>query len=194
MDKALILSLVVPVSSEVFNAATCGGRDIMGGMMAGGTTIFDLFSLLGYLILTVVLVAFFTPQLGLISGQVEKTPVKSFLWGILAPIAFILFGLVLLVSIIGIVLIPLWILLFVLACLFGNIGVSHLVGKKVLYALRLKGKTMMTETIAGTLLLFIISLMPVIGGIIVCLLALAGLGAAVITRCGCEGKYGCCCK
>lgn len=162
------------------------------GLALGGLALFSFLIFVGYLALVAVLVALFTPQLGFISATIEKNPLRVFLWGLLTPFGALLLAIIMLISIIGIVLLPLLAMLLGAACLFGYIAVSHLVGKKILYAVRIRGRAMMFETLTGAIILFLVSLVPVLGALVKAVLALAGLGAVLITRFGCQMKYACC--
>jgi hypothetical protein len=155
----------------------------MGNFMAAAI-ILSVLTTLGFIVLAALLVAFFTPQLGKVSSFIEKKFWQAFWWGILAPILVVLLTLALILSLIGILLIPLVVLVFIAACVFGYVGAAHLCGKKLLIALRLRGKPMMAEVIVGLILLWIINMIPVIGGVVNAVVAVCGLGAAVATRFG----------
>jgi hypothetical protein len=154
-----------------------------GGLLQG-ILIFRLMTFAGFVILAVILVALFMPQLGRVSGVLEGDLLRNFLTGLLIALAFVPIIIVLAVSLIGIVLIPVWVILVGAAGLFGYIAVSHVLGKKTLHAFRLMDKSMMTETIVGIVLLSIVGLVPV-GGLIVKMIAvLCGLGGVYATRFG----------
>jgi hypothetical protein len=141
-------------------------------------------NLVGLIVLVALLVAFFTPQLGRISGVIERDIIKNFFWGLLIFILVIPITLALLISIIGIVLIPLWLLLVAAAVVFGYIAAGHLVGKRVLNALRIRNQSMMTETLTGVIILWLIGLIPLVGWLIQLIAHCCGLGAASLTRFG----------
>jgi hypothetical protein len=145
---------------------------------------FSLLSFIGFLILVIILVAIFTPQLGQVSAAVEKHALKSFLVGLLLIFLFIPVIVLLAVSIVGIVLIPVWIILAVAAGLFGYIGAAHFVGKKIIHAFRLRGKSMMVETLTGVILLFLVGLVPIGGALVKAIILCWGLGGVTLTRFG----------
>jgi hypothetical protein len=145
---------------------------------------FAFLSFLAFLGLTALLVALFTPQLGAVSALAEKQWLRSLLWGLLALVLFIPITIVLVVSLVGIFLIPVWIVLAVIAWLFGWVGVAHMVGKKILYACKLRGRSMMLETLCGVVILYLVSLIPIIGWAIKFIACLLGLGSVVLTRFG----------
>lgn len=146
--------------------------------------LFGFLSFLGFLALVVLLVAFFTPQLGRISGSVEQNPIKNFLVGLLIAALILPITLLLVISIVGIIFIPFWLLLLGVALIFGFVAASHLIGKKVLNLARLSGKPMMVETLVGVILLGLVAFFPLIGLLVKLLASLAGLGAVYWTRFG----------
>lgn len=156
---------------------------IKGGILKG-LVLFSLLTIVGFLILAVVLVALFTPQLGRVSGQLEKDLLPNFLIGSLMMIIFVPVVITLAVSIVGIILIPIWLALVVAGGLFGYIAAAHLLGKKTLQAFKIFGQTMMLETLAGVILLSLIGLVPVGGFLIKMIAVLCGLGGVYKTRFG----------
>lgn len=154
-----------------------------GGVLKG-LAIFSLLTFAGFLVLAIVFVALFTPQLGAVSGAIEKDLLRNFLVGLAIAVLFVPIIIVLAVSIVGIILIPVWIVLVGAACLFGYIATGHVLGKKTLHAFRLVDKSMMTETIVGISLLSIVGLAPIGGFIIKLIAGLCGLGGVYATKFG----------
>jgi hypothetical protein len=154
-----------------------------GGMLKG-LALFGLLNFIGFIVLAIILVALFTPQLGRTSGSVEGNTLRDCLIGLLIAVLFIPIAIILAVSIIGIILIPVWAVLVIAAGLFGYIAIGHLLGKKTLQACRITGKSMMVETLTGIVILSLVGLVP-IGGFLVKMIAwLCGLGAVYQTRFG----------
>lgn len=149
-----------------------------------GIVILAILGFISFLALSAIIVSLFTPQLGKVSAEIEKKAWGSFLWGLLITILFIPVTIMLALTIIGIIIIPVWVGLVVAAGIFGYIAVGHVVGKKVLRYFRVYGKTMMTETMFGIILLALISLAPFLGGLIKIIVVFCGLGAAYLTRFG----------
>ncbi|MCU0641070.1 MAG: hypothetical protein MUC35_03155 [Candidatus Margulisbacteria bacterium] len=154
-----------------------------GGMLKG-LAFFGLLNFIGFLILAIILVALFTPQLGRTSSSMEGNLLRDCLIGLLIAVLIIPVAIILAVSIVGIILIPVWIVLVIGAGLFGYIAIGHLLGKKTLQAFRIHGKSMMVETLCGIVLLSLIGLVPVGGFIIKMIAWLCGLGAVYMTRFG----------
>lgn len=149
-----------------------------------GLAILSILSFIAFVVLAVILVALFSKQLGITSYYVEKLPGHALLWGLLIAILTPLIIVMLVLSVIGIVFIPLYLLLLWAAGVFGYVAVSQLIGKKVLKALRIYNRPMMWEMIVGLILLCLIGFLPVLGWIAKGLAALMGLGAILATRFG----------
>jgi hypothetical protein len=66
----------------------------------------------------------------------------------------------------------------------GYIAVSQLIGKKLTRAFRKPNQPMIVEVVWGLVILFLIDLIPVLGGIIKCLVVTFGFGSAIVTRLG----------
>ena len=154
-----------------------------GGILKG-FALFGLFSFVGFIILTIILVALFTPQLGKVSASLEKSLSKNFWIGTLIIVLFVPMVVVLAVSIVGIILIPLWVMVVTAAGLFGYIAVGHLLGKKTLQAFRITGRSMMVETLAGVILLCLVGFVPIAGYVAKMVALLCGLGGIYQTRFG----------
>jgi hypothetical protein len=154
-----------------------------GGILKG-MAIFAVLTFIGFIILAVILIAMFMPQLGRVSGVLEGNLSRNFLIGLLIMVIFVPIIIVLAVSIIGIVLIPVWVILIGAACLFGYIAAGHVLGKKTLHAFKLTDKSMMTETLVGVVLLSIVGLVPVGGFLVKMIAVLCGLGGVYETRFG----------
>ena len=172
------------VKGDVTEVSFAGMGGITPGMAAGGLTIFSILSFIGFLVLVVILVALFPNQLGKVSAAVEGNLFKTFLYGLLVIILFVPVIILLAISIAGIVLIPVWAILVMVAGLFGYIGAAHFIGQKILKAAKLNVKTMMVEALVGIIILALIGLVPFAGCIIKAILGCMGLGAVALTRFG----------
>jgi hypothetical protein len=149
-----------------------------------GCLFFKVLMVIGFIGLAMLTVAFFTKEIGNISACVEKSWLRSFLWGILGMILILPVAFVLVISIVGIPLILVEMVLISVAMTMGSIAVSQLIGKKVTKALRKPNQPMIIEVVWGLIILFLIDLVPFIGGLIKCLLIMAGFGGAIITQLG----------
>ena len=156
---------------------------VKGGILKG-MALFALLTLCGFLVLAIILVALFTPQLGRVSGNLEKNLFNNFLVGLIGCLLFVPIIMALAVSIVGIILIPVWAMLFGAAGVLGYVSAGHLLGKKTLHSFRIVGKSMMAETLTGIVLLALVGLVPIGGFMIKALAFLCGLGAVYQTRFG----------
>jgi hypothetical protein len=176
------------VQGETTNVALAGFNPMVAFVVKGGLlktiAVISMLSFIGFLVLVVILVAIFTPQLGLVSATIEKQLVKSLLIGVLVGLIFIPIIVILAISIVGIILIPVWMVLIGTAGLFGYVGAGHFIGKRTLYVLRVKGKSMLTETLVGIILLAAVGLIPFLGFIVKALVACIGLGAVALSKFG----------
>lgn len=176
------------VKGEITEVSFPAGMSMSGVLKNSGIikalAVLSLLAFIGFLILVVVLVALFTPQLGKVSAAVEKQLIKTFFTGLLAIILFVPVIIVLAVSIVGIVLIPVWVVVFAAAGLFGYIGAAHFVGKKIFHAFKFKGKPMMLEALSGVIILCLIGLVPFLGFMVKVVIGCCGLGAVALTRFG----------
>ncbi|MFH1577220.1 MAG: hypothetical protein ABID35_06735, partial [Candidatus Margulisiibacteriota bacterium] len=159
-----------------------------GASVAAGLTlgfiIFKIISFIGFIVLVVLALTFFPSQLALVSTTIEKNLLKTFLYGLLVAVLFVPIIILLAISIAGIPLIPIWALLVSVGCLFGYIAAAHYTGKKVLKAVKINKKSVVTETITGIVLLALVSLVPFLGGLVKLVVSLWGLGAVALTRFG----------
>jgi hypothetical protein len=176
------------VKGDVVEVGMAGVGPAVGfftkGGMFKGLILLSLLAFIGFLVLVAILVSFFTPQLGRISAFMEEDLTKNFWYGLLMVVLFFPILLLLVISIVGIVLIPVWAIVFAAAAIFGYIAVGHLVGKKALIAAKMPGKSMMVETLTGVVLLWLVSLVPFLGGLIKAIVAVVGLGGIYLTRFG----------
>lgn len=155
-----------------------------GGGLFKGLVFFSIISFIGFLLLVIILVALFTPQLGSVSSAVETHVVKTFLVGLLVSLLIVPIIILLAISLVGIVLIPVWLVLVAAAGLFGYTGAAHFVGKKLLNAFRIGSKSMMAETLTGVIILSLIGYVPIIGLAVKMVVGCWGLGAVTMTKFG----------
>jgi hypothetical protein len=156
------------------------------GGLAKGMFILSLITLIGFLALTAILVALFTPQLGKVSSALEDRLLKNFWIGLIIALLFFPVIVILVLSIVGIVLIPVWAIAVAAAAIFGYVAAAHLIGKRALITFKMPGKSMMTETLVGVLLLWLVGLVPFVGGLVKSIAVICGLGGIYLTRFGTE--------
>lgn len=174
--KGDIVELGVPGSQ----ALTRTGLPVWGAWL----TVLFLLSMLGVLILALLTVGFFTKQVGNASAACEKRAWRCFWVGVLALILIVPIAVLLLISLVGIVFLPLWIMLVVAGLFFAKVVISQLVGKKLLQLVRITRKPMLLEVIIGLIALLLISMIPLIGGLIKMILVTIAVGAVTLTKFG----------
>lgn len=142
-------------------------------------TIISFIAFLGFLALALLTVALLPKPVGLISSAVENHTLKVGLWGILAMALIVPLAILLAVSVVGIVLIPLYVFLVVCAFLTGYISVARLIGNKITIALKTPDRPMLWETFWGLMVLWAIGWVPIVGWLVKGLSALLGLGGVI---------------
>ena len=138
-------------------------------------------SRLGFIILAMVIVFFLPHLVGNISAVIEHTTPRAALFGVLGFVAIVPLGIMLLMSVIGILLIPFEVALVSASFLFGYVAISQLVGKQVLSILDKKNVSIRIETLVGLLVLGTIGLMPIFGTLVKMVASLLGFGAVLVT-------------
>lgn len=158
------------------------GTFLKGGWLALWATI-SILALLGFLGLTVLLVALIPEHVGTIVNTLERSFAEMLLWGFLWAILIVPIAVLLAISIVGIVLIPLEILLVVLALVIGYIASAIFIGKNILLSFK-KVPPPFVDAILGILILFLIGFIPVLGPVMKAIFLIAGFGAVLTTRFG----------
>jgi hypothetical protein len=137
--------------------------------------------LLGFATLTLLLTALAPRMIGFISTTIEQGPVSSFFWGILGSASIFPVAFLLLISIIGIVLIPFQLLLVGICLYLGYVSMVQLIGKKILMASRVHDKPMILETLLGMIVLWLVSQAPFVGWLFISTAMVAGFGGVMVS-------------
>ncbi len=117
-----------------------------------------------------------------IANMIQNNKTKSFFWGFFATLTIPPFFFLLIISIIGITLIPLIFAALLLAFVLGFIGVSALIGDFILTKIfRKHKKSLVQETILGLILLWSIGWLPYIGWIVKVIAITFGLGGVLLS-------------
>lgn len=135
--------------------------------------------LLGFLALALLTTALAPRMVETFSSAIEQGPAGTFFWGLLGSVSIIPVAFMLLISLVGIVLIPLEILAVGIAFFLGYVGIARLVGMKILSAARLEGRPMILETLLGMAALWLVSQAPFIGWLVMSVVMIMGLGAVI---------------
>lgn len=156
----------------------CGYRGIPGipGLWGG----IKFIKLIGLIALVLLLSVLIPTELGTVASNIKNEPIIMFLWGILGVILIVPLALTLLISIVGIFLIPLELLAVFLATLIGYIAVAIIIGKKILRALNNDNPSVVFSAILGVLILWLIGLIPFFGSIVKAIALIIGFGAVIM--------------
>jgi hypothetical protein len=136
---------------------------------------------IGFMALALMVVLLIPRPIGIVSAAIEHKPMRAIGWGFLGIFLIVPVGVLLAVSIIGIVLIPVEIIFFVCALLMGYIAVAQLLGKKMAFLLKKPNQPMFWETLWGLIVLWVIGWIPVLGGLIKSVAGLLGLGGVIFS-------------
>jgi len=136
---------------------------------------------IGFMALALAVVLLIPRQIGTISAVIERSTLKVAGWGLLGIFLIVPVGVLLAVSVIGIVLIPVEIIFVVCALLVGYIAVAQLLGKKITFLLKKPNRPMFWETLWGLIALWVIGWVPVLGGLIKSVAGLLGLGGVIFS-------------
>jgi len=134
---------------------------------------------IGLLFLGIVVAAVFPGTVGQVSAVVEQHLPRSVFWGTLTLLMIFPVGLMLLISLVGIVLIPLEIIFIVCCGLLGYVAAANLVGRKILIAMKRTERSVMLETLLGLAVLFLIRWVPFLGWFVTLMLVFLGFGGVV---------------
>ncbi len=135
----------------------------------------------GLVALSLLVVALFPKQIHHIYKFLKTSPAKSLLWGVVAWIAITPAIFVLVLSIIGVALIPLLVTAFVLALFIGYIAVALYAGTALFKAAQKPETPILWRTFAGLLILGAIGFIPIIGELFGAVVSVFGLGAVLET-------------
>jgi MFS family permease len=141
--------------------------------------IIALIAFIGFLALALLVIALLPKPVGLVSAAVENHTLKAAMWGLLGMVMIVPLAIFLAVSVVGLVLMPLYGFLVACAFLAGYIAVAHLIGKKILAALKKADRPMLWETFLGLIVLWAIGWVPIVGWMVNGAVGLLGLGGVI---------------
>lgn len=187
---------VVTIGGQIIKeeSAIVGGSEV--AMFSNATVLLDRFGLLGTLYLTnaffwlvslTIVFVFGVFLLLLLPGHIQSItttmsehPFKSGMWGLGSIVAIILFMTLFAGSVFGFLLIPIVNLAFAVAGLLGAIATGLWIGKKILP----RREVALIPFLLGMFILAVISLIPLVGGLMILMLNLFGFGAVFLSRVG----------
>jgi hypothetical protein len=135
---------------------------------------------IGLIALALLLSVIMPKELNKVSTIVKNEPVIMFLYGLLGIILIIPLAVMLVISIVGIALIPIELLAVFLASLIGYVAVAILIGKKILKAMNSNEPNIIISALLGIILLWLVGLIPFFGGLVKGLACITGFGAVII--------------
>jgi hypothetical protein len=150
-------------------AVVRGNVVCIGGVVAQGNGAQIYGNITEVLFTLALLMAFLFPRpLNAIVSSIQENKAKSFFWGFLGTMMIAPFFMLLILSFVGIPLIPLAFSFILLAFMFGFISVSALLGKYVLTKVfRHHKQSLVRETLLGLVLWWIIGWTPFYVGMVV---------------------------
>ncbi|MCE5322228.1 hypothetical protein LLG46_02810 [bacterium] len=155
---------------------------------AGFGWIFGLWGDLAYALVMAVLaalvVALFPARMETVAGTLLEQPGRSALFGIVSGLLIVPVTMLLILTIIGIPLVPLEILLIIIAFIVGQICAGLAVGNRIISAINKPPLPSVLAAAIGMLVLGIVKMMPFIGGLLVFAMYVLAFGAVIITGFG----------
>lgn len=142
------------------------------------------FAFAGFMAIFLLIAVLFTDKVGNVSYFIQRDPWKAVYNGLVIAVLILPMTIFLIISIIGIPLVPILFIIISAATLFGYTAVCQLIGLKLFKAVKRPGQPMLLEVIVGLAILGAISFIPVAGWIVKFVAWLAGLGATVSTKFG----------
>lgn len=142
-----------------------------------------------YIAITVVLAAIFPSQLGTVAEASFSRPGMSILLGFVLWLLVLPVALLLVMTCIGIVLIPVQIILLATTAILGRASISAALGKKIGEIAHRPVASIVGAAALGALVIGLIRAIPILGPVIVFILTTMGVGAVVITGFGTDSEW-----
>ncbi len=194
-NRASVGRNVVAISGVVEQSedAEVGG-DISEINIPGLYTLFNLFSegrgpgpfpwlavwpiicFASFLTLALLVVAFFPDATQHIADRITANPVKSGVTGLIALLMIVPIGVLLAISIIGLVLIPVEMIVVSAGLMIGYVAVAKWVGGRLTALLKRPPSTSLGDTFWGMIALGLVGLIPFIGWLVEALALVVGFG------------------
>jgi len=149
---------------------------IIGGLLLLASLIFAL--------LTFLAGALFPTGIERSKAYLYNNTAQSFLVGLILFIFFIPLNFILLITLIGIPLIPmLWFIYGVLA-IWGISVIASIIGSKILNAFNYQGNSHLLPLSIGIFIFYLLILIPILGWLIILIIKIIALGTALLTQLG----------
>lgn len=179
---AMVFGDVTEINTSALSSSIASA---LRGEMEGWSLLLNIISLCFFaiiLIITLMMTLVVPRSLAVVANAIERSKVRSFLWGCLVTLLIVPFFMLLAISIVGIFLMPLAFTALLLAAIIGFIAVGSLLGNTIITSV-FHGykKSLIKETLVGVSLLWLIGWIPYAGVVIKALAITLGLGGVMLT-------------
>jgi hypothetical protein len=144
--------------------------------------LFGILRWLGAAALALPIVALFPDAVGAVVTHAAREPLRAGLLGLAAFVLAVPVFILVAVTIVGIPIVVLATIVMVAALFFGYVAVAVWVGEAVLTALRGPGLSRLWAVLAGSFLIALAGLVPLLGGLVSVAVSAVGLGAILLWR------------
>ncbi|MBT3261079.1 hypothetical protein HOC37_06305 [bacterium] len=141
--------------------------------------LFKLVSFLSFLALAMILVILIPKILQNINHQIHTHALRTIIWGTIGTLLIIPTIIFLILSVFGIVLIPLEIIFIAASFFIGYVALSSIIGEKICHYFRKNKIHLIWQTILGLIVLGLLSWVPIFGPIIKIISFLFGFGGVL---------------
>jgi len=138
-----------------------------------------LFPFLGFLALALIVVALIPERVDFVSFAITRHTGMSLLWGVIGALLIFPVALILVVSLVGILLIPFELIAVAIAFFLGYVAVVRIIGRKIFAAVKKPETPMVLETLAGSIILWAAGLVPYVGWMVMTAASLIGFGGFI---------------
>ncbi len=166
------------VSMERWRSPDLLFADLFGSLVRWVARTFTLMAL------GVVLMLFLPKQTTRVGQTISSVPLPSAGVGLLTFVVLLFVVPLLVIICIGIPVVVLLAVAFVAALLLGRVAIGAVIGERLLSALKVEQSQPLLEVVVGIGLVELLTAVPCLGTLLGWILALAGLGAVVLTRFG----------
>jgi hypothetical protein len=159
----------------------CALPAAFGAGLLGFLSLLILLILFGILALGALFAALFPKYCEDAYSIIDRNLLKTFLWGLMASIIVFPVTLILILTIVGILFIPLEAVLLVLSMSVGYLLAGHYFGKKLIIAVRGASSSPVWEMLLGLFVLWLATLVPFLGIAVKLFAVLLGFGAVLVS-------------
>jgi hypothetical protein len=179
---SLVFGDITEINSSTLSSSIASA---LRGESEGWALILNIISLCFFaiiLIMALIMTLLIPRSLAVVAHLIQTNRLKSFLWGFLATLLIVPFFMLLVISIIGIFLIPVAFTALLLAAIVGFIAAGSILGNLVITRIfRGYKKSLVKETLAGVSLLWLIGWIPYVGWLAKVVAITFGLGGVLLS-------------